>query len=432
MTPSFLAAAAEAPRRVALVADDGAAWTYGALAPAVRAAAAAAVARPTLPMPIVAERHVDIVVRLLGLFERGVPPLLVHPRLTAPERERLVGALAGVTAPPGTLAVVPTSGTTGRPRAAALGRDAVVASAHASAARLGFCDDDRWLLAMPLAHVGGLSILVRCLLARAAVVLAPPRFEPAAIAAAIERDRVTLASFVPVMLARLLDAGWRPPAHLRAVLLGGDAAPAALIDRAARAGVPALPTYGLTEACSQVATVPPGLPPSPAWGVGPPLDGWELRFAPGGRVQLRGPALFSGYLGEPSPFDDGGWFDTGDLGALDAAGRLHILGRATDLIVTGGENVHPAEVEPVLAELPGVRAVGVVGVPDPTWGQVVAAAIVADAPEAVRRDLPAHAEARLAAHRRPRQIVFVPELPLTATGKLDRRALARALARVES
>ncbi|KYF82604.1 2-succinylbenzoate-CoA ligase, partial [Sorangium cellulosum] len=290
--------------------------------------------------------------------------------------------------PSGDLAIVYTSGTTGRPKGAVLPRRAFLAAAEASAANLGVRDDDRWLLCMPLCHVGGLSIVTRCLLARRAVVLVP-RFDPAAVLASIARDRATLLSVVPTMLLALLEADRdNVLARLRAVLVGGAGAPERALDECARRGVPALTTYGLTEACSQVTVQRPRDPRTREPGSGAPISGVELRIAGAGsdgvgRIEIRGPVLFRGYYRGPERapellVDGAGWFSTGDLGAVDAAGRLHVAARRSDLIVTGGENVYPAEVEQVLASCAGVAGAVVFGVQDERWGQVVAAAIVPD------------------------------------------------------
>jgi O-succinylbenzoic acid--CoA ligase len=340
----------------------------------------------------------------------------VHPRLTPAESAALLAAAAPHAPAPDTAAILFTSGTTGVPRGAQLSYDALVASAAASAVNLGWREDDRWMACMPLAHVGGLSILTRCLAARAAVVL-EPRFDAATLPARLVEERVTLLSLVPTMLAKLLDEhpSWTPPSHLRALLLGGAAAPARLLARARARGIPVLTTYGLTEACSQVVTG------------GRALPGVELRIVGDeGRVQVRGPMLMSGYLGEP-PLAPGAWFDTGDLGEIDASGTLRLHARRTDLVVTGGENVYPAEVEDALAACPGVAAACVFGVPDETWGQIVAALVVPEGAAAGfdREAFRAAVTERLAPHKRPRRLALVDALPQNRAGKLDRAAAAR-------
>jgi O-succinylbenzoic acid--CoA ligase len=321
-------------------------------------------------------------------------------------------------------AILYTSGTTGTPRGAVLTRAAFVASAAASAANLGWQPDDCWLLCMPIAHVGGLSILTRCLAARRCVALAP-RFDAALLPQWIDGARVTLVSLVPTMLERVLDAhpGWRGSPGLRAILLGGAVATPRLVARTTERGLPVLTSYGLTETCAQVTATRYATRFSPLdRGAGQPLPGVDVRVVDG-RIEVRGPTLMAGYLGEP-PLVPGAWFDTGDLGEIDAHGCLHVHARRTDLIVTGGENVYPAEVERVLEDFPGVASAGVFGVPDATWGQTVAAALVAERDPPSDAVLVAFLAARLAPHKRPRHVCYVPRLPQTTAGKLDRAALA--------
>ncbi len=260
-----------------------------------------------------------------------------------------------------------------------------------------------------------------------------PRFDPDAVLAAIVNRQATLLSVVPTMLAALLERDHEGAlAGLRAVLCGGAATPWALLEECGRRGVPALTTYGLTEACSQAASQAPRSPYVPERGSGRPLPGVEIRID-AGRIHLRGPTLMSGYFrGEgrapdTSSFDDDGWLDTGDLGEIDAAGRLHVHARRTDLIVTGGENVYPLEIEQCLEALPGVRRALVFGVPDARWGQLVAAAIEVDSAfdEAA---LAAAVTARLARHKRPRLIAVVAALAVTGSGKLVRASAAERYA----
>jgi O-succinylbenzoic acid--CoA ligase len=190
--------------------------------------------------------------------------------------------------------------------------------------------------------------------------------------------------------------------------------------------VPVLTTYGLTEACSQVTTQRYGTPPSPEHGAGEALTGFEVRVD-GEEIQVRGPALMSGYFpigAHADPFLPDGFLATGDLGRFDEQGRLHVFTRRSDLVVTGGENVYPAEIEQILLELSGVQAACVFGVPNDTWGQLVAAVIVAEnAPSDAA--LARHVAAELAPFKWPRQIAFVDQLPLTRTGKVDRSALRK-------
>ena len=419
---SIAAAAREAPESIGLRTDHRA-YTFAELAQ-LAAQRAAAEASPQ-PAVLDGSSSVDTVVALYALLKQRRPVALLHPKLTEPEREAALRAIArGAKSLPADAAVIVlTSGTTGEPRAAVLTRAALAASAAASAANLGWHDDDCWLLAMPIARVGGLSIITRSLIARRAVALAP-RFDAAQFPALVERHRVTLASLVPAMLDRVLDANpdWQPPPFLRAVLVGGDAAPPRLLERAAQRRLPIVITYGCTETCSQVAATPYERRfDAGRCGAGRPLPGAELRIVDG-HIHVRGPMRMAGYAGEP-PLDPAAWFDTGDLGEIDCDGCLHVHGRASERIVTGGENVDPAEVERVLASCPGVIAAAVFGVPDETWGQIVAVALVVQGDGPDERQLTAFVAARLAPHKRPRRFCIVPALPLTPAGKLDRAAL---------
>ena len=422
---SIFAAAREAPGAPALDVD-GHVHTFADLAGRTRGRMEdLARAHPgDLPVPLAGAASADALVTLYALLEMRRPALLLHPRLTTPERDRLetAAARAGRLPHPDAAAVIFTSGTTGTPRGAVLARAALAASAAASAVNLGWQADDRWLLCMPIAHVGGLSIVTRCLIARRAIVLMP-KFDVQQLPATISERRVTLASLVPTMLARALDAhpAWRAPAHLRAILVGGAAVPSALLRRALAQGFPLLPSYGLTESCAQIVAAPYAARHDPSkFGSGLPLDGVEARITDG-RIEIRGPMLMAGYWDEPAR-EPGAWFDTGDLGEIDARGCLHVYARRTDLIVTGGENVYPAEVERALEALPGIRAAGVFGIASDEWGQEVAAAVVATPPPP-DDDLAASLAACLAPHKRPRYICYVSELPHTAGGKLDRAAL---------
>jgi O-succinylbenzoic acid--CoA ligase len=330
------------------------------------------------------------------------------------------------------VAIVYTSGTTGRAKGVLLGAAAFAASAAASRDLLGVRPGDRWLACLPLFHVGGLAILLRSVIDPIAVEL-HAAFDPDAVAARLASGEVQWASLVPTMLARVLrsDRCAASP-RLRGVLLGGAAAPESLVAEALRRGIPIAPTYGLTEAASQVATRPPG-----EGGEGlTALPGNRLRIAgetgeilPAGAVgeiQVAGPTLMRGYFRRP---EDGaralarGWLRTGDVGLLDSAGRLHVLARRTDLIVSGGENVYPAEVEAVIAEHPAVREVAVAGVPDAEFGARPAAWIVSDRaiePDALR----AWCRARLAGYKVPAAFHRIAELPRNAGGKVLRERLA--------
>jgi len=381
------------------------------------------------PVTVVGSNTLDTLITLYALLEARRPALLLHPKLTDHEQAQEIEATrrAAATLPPDAATIIYTSGTSGHARGAVLTRSALHASLAASAANLGWNGDDRWLLTMPVARVGGLSIVTRCLAARRPVVLSEA-FDADTLPQQLAGHRVTLLSLVPTMLVKLLDAhpAWQAPAHLRALLLGGAPASPRLLARAAERGLPIIITYGCTETCSQVVATPYAQRHAAGTcGVGQPLAGAELRVDARGHVLVRGPMRMAGYLGE-APLAPGAWFDTGDLGELDAAGNLHLHARRSDLIISGGENVYPTEVEHVLESCPGVAEAAVFGVADDTWGQLVAAVLVADQATAaiLPEHLPAFLEHRLAPHKRPRRLGFLASLPQTAAGKLDRAALA--------
>jgi len=424
---SIFAAARDAGDAVALhVGDQRLRFADLAHLTEQRLGALALETRAGRPHPLVGSNTLDTLVTLYALLELRVPALLLHPKLTAVEiaAEQAQAAQAAGALPADAAAVLYTSGTTGQPRGAVLTRSALLASAQASRANLGWHDDDCWLLAMPVARVGGLSIVTRCLAARRALMLAPA-FDAALLPRWIAEHRITLLSLVPTMLSLLLEAhrDWAPPAHLRAVLLGGAAASSALLERAAARRLPIVITSGCTETCSQVAATPYDRRfDAAACGAGRPLTGVQLHIE-GGHIQVKGPMLMAGYMGE-APLAAGTWFDTGDLGELDAHGCLHLHGRRADLIVTGGENVYPAEVERVLEACPGIHAAAVFGVADETWGQTVAMALVAGPHPPSDEVLIDYLGERMASHKRPRWICFAQSLPHTAAGKLDRLALS--------
>jgi O-succinylbenzoic acid--CoA ligase len=380
-------------------------------------AAAARLPAGAGPVELVATPTVATIVQIVAALEARRPLILHHARLTEPQRARQSAIARATVVPDDTLAVVFTSGSTGEPRPIALGRQEAFAAAEASAAHLGWRDDDAWLLALPLAHVGGLAIVLRCLAARRPIALATAS-DPAAIAAFARSARTTLASLVPTQLAALLEQPAFPPPALRAALLGGARAPRALRERAAGRGVPILTTYGLTETWGQVVTQPLARAGTVDDAIGVPLPGVSItagRHDAPSRVVIRGPMCR-------------GSVTTADLGHVDARGWLHLAGRADDVIITGGENVHPLAVEDVVAEAPGVADACVVGVDDPRWGQRIVAMVVAEAGASLEPVI-AYARSRLAPHQLPREWHTVAALPRTATGKLDRRAVLDGIRR---
>lgn len=346
-------------------------------------------------------------------------------------------------------AILFTSGTTSKPKAAMITRENIFFNAVGSSARLGTLPTDRWLMCLPMFHIGGLVMLFRAVLHGACVQLAP-KFESAAINNALDHDGVTLVSLVPTMLHQLLESRQASPPALRAILLGGAAASETLLHRAFEAGYPIATTYGLTEATSQVATsdivrrddTVPSSTAAPKFGsVGKPLLFATVRIAAEngghaplgviGEICVRGPMVMAGYFQETTRSLVNGELRTGDMGYLDADGDLFVVQRRSDLIVTGGENVYPAEVEAVLREHAMVLDACVVGLMDPVWGQRVAALIVAKPGGTLDvAELDRWCRERLAGFKMPRRFRFAQVLPLTASGKVARAMVTELLATV--
>jgi len=369
-----------------------------------------------------------------GMEGAGVPALHVDE----------VAALSEATAPPreeidldATHTIIYTSGTTGRPKGAMLTYGNHWWSAVGSALNLGLREDDRWLAPLPLFHVGGLSILMRSVI-YGIPALVHERFDPVAVNRAIDEDGVTIVSVVAAMLRRMFDArGDRPYPHtLRCALLGGGPAPLPLLEECLRRGVPVVQTYGMTETASQAVTLAPADALRKVGSAGKPLLPTRLRIEQNGQpasagavgeIVVRGPTVTPGYWERPEETARAlrdGWLHTGDLGQLDAEGYLYVLDRRSDLIISGGENVYPAEVEAALLAHPAVAEAGVVGETDPTWGQVPVAYVVSRPDVAVTPDaLIAFARERLARYKVPARVYPVAVLPRNAAGKILRREL---------
>ncbi|MCK9792714.1 AMP-binding protein [Isoptericola sp. 4D.3] len=397
---------------------------------------------PSLPLAVGALR--DAVRDALD----GGPAVVPLPRTTA------------APVPAGTALVVRTSGSTGTPREVALPAAALRASAAATHARLG--GPGRWVLTLPATHVAGLQVVVRSVLADTPLVAAEPgaRFAPDGLADLLEPaldagDAPLYVSLVPTQVHRLLEAardgaprGLAALARCGAVLLGGAASPPALLRRAAEAGVRVVTTYGMSETAGgcvydgvplsgvRVRLAPPGSS-EPQGGLG--HRGADEPGAVGvvGVVELGGPTLATGYLGGDDATaaafrtdDDGArWFRTSDLGRLHPDGRLEVLGRADDVVVTGGVNVAPAPVEALVGELCGGEAC-VVGVPDPEWGQAVVAVVTGPASSALDvvddtelARVRSVATTRLGAPSAPRRVYRTAALPLRGPGKVDRNGV---------
>jgi o-succinylbenzoate---CoA ligase len=329
--------------------------------------------------------------------------------------------------------IVLTSGTTGLPKGVILSGRALAASAGSWLRALPPVTG--WLLALGLGHVAGLGVLWRAVLDRVPLRIVQGNDAPAMLAALGQSPPLSHVSLVPAQLARLLDeaADRPPPPSLRAVLLGGGTIPPRLVDRAIAAGWPVVPTYGLSEAASGVTALPTAAASEAPGSAGWPLTGVSVRIDDPdgdgeGEIVVTGPMSFSGYVGEARRVP-GDPIRTGDVGRLDAAGRLTVIDRRTDRIVRGGENISPSEIETVLLAHPAIADAAVVGRPDPLWGSVPVAAIVAR-PEAVRPSpamLAAHCRRSLAGFKVPVAFAWLDSLPRTPGGKLRREAVRTVL-----
>lgn len=382
------------PDRVFLRSTEGT-WTYGEALTEVEKRL-----NPTPRLSILTLRPESIFELIAGISSGGITAVSPRPEATRPFDAALV---------------VFTSGTTGNPKGVRLTRPNLTAAASASSQHLGHGPDDDWLLAMPMHHVGGISIVVRQAYTGGSITMLP-EFDPSAFAAAVQEE-VTMVSVVPTMLARILELG--PYSGLRAVLVGGGPIPPGLLESAAETGLPVLPTYGMTETFGQVATLRPEAPLAYKTH---PLPGIEIRANGDGRIAVKGPQVSPGYAGEADRPDP--WFVTNDLGEIDDEGALRVLGRSDTVIVTGGENVNPERVESVLDAHEAVVESVVVGVPDPEWGESVVCAYTGSADAG---ELRAWVAERLPVFMVPKRFVSVESIPRTALGKPDRSAVAALL-----
>lgn len=327
-----------------------------------------------------------------------------------------------------------TSGTTGEPKAVVLTGRNLVSSAVASAFRLGVLPTDRWYDPLSGYHMGGLAPIVRAAIYGICLVL-PGEFDADRALDDLHEHDATGVSVVPTMLSRLLEAGELPDS-LRFVLTGGAPTPPELIERCEKREVPVHPTYGMTETASQVATARPEEAFANPERAGRPLAFTRVRaldgdepIGPGepGELVVSGPTVMKGYYGDPETNDrvfGPHGFRTGDLGRVESDGSVRVLGRIDETIITGGENVHPAEVARVLREHPGVAEAVVVGLPDPEWGERVCALVVGEVSAAEVQEF---CEGRLADYKRPKTVAFADELPRTASGTVDRGAVREIL-----
>jgi o-succinylbenzoate---CoA ligase len=426
------------PDRTALVAD-GAEMTYAELEAEAtwiaRRLAAHGVRRGSTAALTMHPRREQVVL-VHALMKVGAKLLPLSPRLTAAERGAIVGAEEPIVDldDPGELtqteadlpllgehdmdevcARVLTSGSTGTPHPVGLTYGNFLWSAVGSAFNIGVEPEDRWLCCVPLSHVAGLSIVMRSVIYGTTAVI-HDGFDVDLVAAALESDGITVVSVVTTMLMRLLEAG----ADLfgpRAILVGGGPVPKEPLEEAIAKGATVVQTYGLTETCSQVTTLTPADARRKLGSAGRPLLTTHLRIRDG-EILVQGPTV------APGRIDPDGWLHTGDLGHIDEEGFLYVKDRIDDMIVSGGENVIPAEVEEVLLRHPEVADAAVVGREDPEWQQAVTAVVVLESgSEVTPDDLRRYCADSLAGFKVPKRVELAAALPRTPSGKLMRRAL---------
>ena len=329
-----------------------------------------------------------------------------------------------------------TSGTTGRPKAVIQTYGNHWWSAAGSMLNLGLHEKDVWLCTVPLFHISGLSILMRSVIYGMKVVL-HSRFDERQVNRSIREQNVTIASVVTAMLNRLmtdLKGGIYPPAF-RCMLLGGGPAPLSILESCKNKGIPVYQTYGMTETSSQIATLSPEYSLSKLGSAGKALFPCQLKIMSGqneanvnevGEIVVKGPNVTGGYAGNEEAnvqsFLEGGWFRTGDMGRLDADGFLYVVDRRSDLIISGGENIYPVQIESFLSAHPAIHDVAVIGLPDERLGEITAAIIeIKEGETCTEEEIRLFCEG-LPRYKRPRT-VFFDKVPRNPTGKIEKPVL---------
>jgi O-succinylbenzoic acid--CoA ligase len=426
------------PERTALLAD-GSEVTYAELEAeatwVARRLTAHGVRRGSI-VAMTAHPRREQVVMIHALMKAGAVLLPLGPRLSAGERAAVIAnekpavdlddageltqneadmPLLGEHDMDDVAARVMTSGSTGTPDPVDLTYGNFLWSAVGSAFNIGVEPEDRWLCCLPLSHISGLGIVMRSVIYGTTAVV-HDGFDVDRVAAALERDDISVVSLVTTMLIRLLEAG-ADLSGPRAILVGGGPVPEDPLEEALGRGATVVQTYGLTETCSQVTTLAPADARRKLGSAGRPLLTTHLRIQDG-EILVQGPTVATGRA------DTDGWLHTGDLGRIDEEGFLYVEDRMDDLIVSGGENVVPAEVEKVLLRHPEVADAAVVGRDDPEWQQAVTAIVVLEegadvSPDELRR----HCAESLAGFKVPKRVELAAALPRTPSGKLMRRAL---------
>jgi O-succinylbenzoic acid--CoA ligase len=426
------------PERIALIAE-GAEVTYAELEAeatwVARRLAAHGVRRGSTAALTMHPRREQVVLAH-ALMKVGAALLPLSPRLTAAERAAAVDLVEPMVDldDPGLLtqteadlpllgehdmddicAYVLSSGSTGRPKPIGLTYGNFLWSAMGGAFNIGVDPADRWLCCVPLSHIAGLSIVVRSAIYGTTAVV-HDGFDVDRVARSLADEPISVVSLVTTMLKRLLDAG-ADLSGPRAILVGGGPVPAAMLAEALERGATVVQTYGLTETCSQVTTLAPEDAQRKLGSAGRPLLTSHVRIRDG-EILVQGPTV------APGRADESGWLHTGDLGHIDDEGFLYVQDRIDDMIVTGGENVVPSEVEAALLDHPAVADAAVVGREDPEWQQVVTAVVVPASGSKVDPDeLRRHCAETLAGYKVPKRVELVAALPRTPSGKLMRRAL---------
>jgi O-succinylbenzoic acid--CoA ligase len=426
------------PERPALVAD-GSSVTYAELEAEATWVARRLIAHgvrrgSTVAMTMHPRR--EQVVMVHALMKVGAVLLPLGPRLSAPERAAVIAAeepavdlddageltqteadlpLLGEHDMDDVASRVMTSGSSGAPDPVGLTYGNFLWSAVASAFNIGVDPEDRWLCCLPLSHISGLGIVMRSVIYGTTALL-HDGFDVDRVAEALEREEITVVSLVTTMLTRLLEAGVDLSGP-RAILVGGGPVPEDPLEEALARGATVVQTYGLTETCSQVTTLAPADARRKLGSAGRPLLTTHLRIQDG-EILVQGPTV------APGRADADGWLHTGDLGRIDEEGFLYVDDRIDDMIVSGGENVIPAEVEKVLLRHPEVADAAVVGRDDPEWQQAVTAIVVLqDGSEVSPDELRRHCAESLAGFKVPKRVELAAALPRTPSGKLMRRAL---------
>lgn len=325
-----------------------------------------------------------------------------------------------------------TSGTTGKPKGVLQTFGNHFYSAVSSALNLGLSSADKWLCVAPIFHISGFSIIMRGLIYGMTVRLVE-KFRAEEIERILANETVTIMSVVPFMLKKLIQQQNKTNTHynsaFRCMLLGGGTIDRETLEICLQRSIPVVQCYGMTETCSQIVALRSADALQKLGSVGQPLFSTQLKLSKDGEILLKTPALTPGYLNLPDKLPSkmiDGWYRTGDIGHLDKEGYLYIDGRADEMLISGGENIFPQEVEQVYQRYPQINEVAVVGQTDPVWGQVPVAFVVSDRRLSTTK-LMNYGYEHLARYKVPQHYIFVSELPKNASGKIRRFMLREKL-----